>query len=72
MDARARVEVDADCEDRKDRVSNLSVLPYETSEALRTVTVAAQVIADEMTRIHGGNWRVEVDHVHRFVLVRLC
>lgn len=32
----------------------------------------AASIANAMASIHGGEWRVQIDHQHRLVLIRPC
>jgi len=35
----------------------------------KTVRVMAKVIAETMEELHGGRWRVEIDHRAGFVLI---
>lgn len=32
----------------------------------------AASIANAMAMIHGGEWRIEIDHQHQLVLIRPC
>lgn len=33
------------------------------------VRVAAEYLAEVLERIHGGSWRIDVDHQSRFVII---
>ena len=40
-------------------------------ENMRIVERLSQLVADAMLELHGGDWRVFVDHETPFVLIRL-
>jgi hypothetical protein len=33
------------------------------------VKVLTDVLADQMQKIHGGSWRIDIDHEHQFIMV---
>lgn len=39
------------------------------SAAQAEVCAAAEYLADAMRRIHGGSWRIQIDHEVRFVMI---
>ncbi len=44
-----------------------AVLSAVAAEA--EVRAAAEYLAEVMLRIHGGNWRIDIDHEARFIMV---
>lgn len=38
----------------------------------RTIGVLAEVLAEQMQKLHGGEWRLDIDHGLKSVVIRQC
>ncbi|MCF3638719.1 hypothetical protein LXM94_01875 [Rhizobium sp. TRM95111] len=54
---------------REDSLQSLRTLAASTTNLSDEVANAADSLAMAMHRVHGGNWRVQVDHECRFALI---
>lgn len=38
----------------------------------RTIGVLAEVLAEQMHKLHGGEWRFDLNHETKYVVIRQC
>ena len=51
---------------------NLTEAAKAVCDRKRTIGVLAEVLAEQMHKLHGGEWRFDLNHETKYVVIRQC